>query len=117
MKNVFILMLGLVAGTASFAQTTETKTLVTSVSITNDQKLKLVIGRENSTAVVTLRDPQGHVLYRSSVNLREGLLQKFDLNQLDKGLYQLAVTVGDDVITKAFVIDDQPAQKIIAFRS
>ena len=110
-------MLGLVAGTASFAQTTESKTPVTSVSITSDQKLKLIIGRENTTALVTLRDPQGHVLYSSSVNLRDGLLQKFDINQLDKGLYQLAVTVGDDVITKAFVIDDQPAQKIVALRS
>ena len=116
MKNV-LLMLGLVAGTASFAQTTEPKTPATSVSITSDQKLKLVVGHEDANATITLRDAKGHVLYSSNVNLRDGLAQKFDLTQLDNGAYQVAVAVGTDVIIKTFVIDDQPAQKLVAFRS
>ena len=36
MKNALLLMLGLVAGTASFAQTSNLKTPETSVSVTND---------------------------------------------------------------------------------
>ncbi len=117
MKNIFILMLGLVAGTASFAQTTGSKTPATSVSITADQKLKLIVARENASALVTLRDTEGHILYSSTVDLRDGLSQKFNLSELGIGSYQLAVSVGNEVVVKSFVIDDQPAQKIVALRS
>ncbi|MFD2936641.1 DUF3244 domain-containing protein [Spirosoma flavum] len=117
MKNVFILMLGLVAGTASFARTVDHKTPETSLSITSDQRIKLVVGQENNTATVTLRDTEGHVLYNSNVSLRNGLLQTFNINELSAGTYQLAVAIGSDVVVKTFVIDDQPAQKLVAFRS
>ncbi|WP_157815869.1 hypothetical protein [Spirosoma pollinicola] len=117
MKNVLILMLGLVIGTTSFAQTTEHITPVATVSITTDQKLKLVVDREDAVASVTLRDTQGHLLYSSNVNLREGFTQKFNIDELTAGSYQLAVAVGNDSFVKTFVVADQPAQKLIALRS
>lgn len=117
MKNTLILMLGLVAGTASFAQTTTPKTPETSVSITTDQKVKLIVAREEATAAVTLRDADGHVLYRETVNLRDGLYQQFDITELVSRTYQLAVAIGKDTVVKTFVVDEQPAQKLVAIRS
>lgn len=117
MKNTLILMLGLVAGTASLAQTPPSKTPETSVSITADQKVKLIVAREEATAAVTLRDADGHVLYRETVDLRNGLRQQFDVAGLANGTYQLAVSVGRDTAVKTFVVDEQPAQKLVAIRS
>ncbi|GAB3714473.1 hypothetical protein GCM10027592_54290 [Spirosoma flavus] len=112
MKKLAILMLGLTIGTASFAQTPETN-----VSITTDQKLKLIVGREPAIATVQLRDATGHVLYSEQANLQEGLRQLFDLTALDYGTYEVTVSVGKESVVKEFVIDDKPAQKIIEVRS
>ena len=117
MKNVLLLMLGLVAGTASFARTTISKTPETSVSITADQKIKLVVARDEATAAVTLRDAEGHVLYRENVDLRSGLRQQFNIAELANGTYQIAVAVGQDTVVKTFVVGEQPAQKLVAIRS
>lgn len=117
MKNTLILMLGLVAGTASFAQTATSKTPETSVSITTDQKVKLIVAREEATATVTLRDADGHVLYSENINLHDGLRQPFNVAGLANGTYQLAVATGNDTVVKTFVIEEQPAQKLVAIRS
>lgn len=117
MKNTLLLMLGLVAGTASFAQTTNSKTPETSVTITANQRVKLIVARENATAAITLRDTDGHVLYRENVDLRNGLRQQFNITQLANGTYQLAVAVGSDTVVETFVVDEQPAQKVVAIRS
>ncbi|MGF7216303.1 cell division protein YceG involved in septum cleavage [Spirosoma lacussanchae] len=117
MKKVFVLMLGLVAGTASFAQTTADKAPVTYVSVTTDKKIQLVVGREEATATVSLRDEQGRILYAQNVNLRDGLHQYFNIAELANGTYQLAVRVGKEQIVKTFVVGEQPAQKVVAFES
>ena len=117
MKNALLLMLGLVAGTASFAQTNNSKTPETSVSVTNDQKVKLVVAREEAKAAVTLRDAEGHLLYTENVDLHNGLRQYFNIAGLDYGVYQLAVSIGKDSVVETFVIGEQPAQKLVAIRS
>jgi len=110
-------MLGLVAGTASFAQTTVSKTPATSVSITADQKIKLIVARDEATAAITLRDADGHVLYSENVDLSNGLRQQFNIAELANGTYQITVAVGQDTVVKTFVVGEQPAQKVIAIRS
>jgi uncharacterized protein YpmB len=117
MKNVLLLMLGLVAGTATFAQTDNSKTPETTVSVTNDQKVKLMVAREEATAAVTLRDAEGHLLFVENVDLRNGLRQYFNIAGLENGVYQLAVAVGKDSVVKTFVVGEQPAQKLVAIRS
>lgn len=117
MKNTLILMLGLVAGTASFAQTTVSKTPETSVSITADQKIKLIVARDEATATITLRDADDHLLYRENVSLRNGLRQHFNVAELASGTYQIAVAVGQSTVVKTFVVGEQPAQKLVAIRS
>ena len=117
MKNTLILMLGLVAGTASFAQTISSKTPEASVSVTKDQKVKLMVARSEATAAVTLRDADGHVLYRDNVDLRNGMRQLFNIAELANGTYQIAIAVGKDTVVKTFVVGEQPAQKSVAIRS
>jgi hypothetical protein len=117
MKNVFILMLGLVAGTTSFAQTVDTQAPIARLTITTDQKVKLLVAPEKSTAAVILRDAVGHVLYSENVNLTNGLQQSFDITQLTYGTYEFAIAVGKATVVKTFVVDEQPAQKLVAIRS
>lgn len=117
MKNTLMLMLGLAAGTASFAQTTSSQTPETSVSVTNDQKLELIVARQQATAAVTLRDADGHVLYRETISLHNGLRQQFNIAEMVNGTYQLAVVVGNDTVIKTVVVNEQPAQKLAAIRS
>ena len=110
-------MLGLVAGTASFAQTTDDKTLQTRVSITNDQKVKLIVGRDQGMAQISLRDADNHVLYTKKVDLSDGLRQYFNIAQLENGAYQLEVAVGNENVIRTFVIGEQPAQKVVTVNS
>lgn len=110
-------MLGLVAGTASFAQTAANKTPEATVTITSDQRVKLIVGREAATATVSLTDADGHVLYEQNVNLRDGLRQYFNIGELDSGTYHVSISTGDGAVVKTFVIDEVPAQKTVAVRS
>ena len=117
MKKIAMLMLGLVAGTASFAQTTDSNAPAAAVTITSDQKLKLVVGRDEATATISLRDNEGHTLYTENVSLHNGVRQNFDVATLAGGAYQLSVAVGKNTVVKTFVIETQPAQKFVALRS
>ncbi len=116
MKNAVILMLSLVAGTASFAQSNSNPVPAATVAITSDQKVKLIVGRENALANVVLRDALGHTLYSENVNLKNGLRQYFNILELALGTYQVEVSIGKESVVKTFVVDEQPAQKLVAIR-
>ena len=114
MKKIIMLMLGLVAGTASFAQQTVssgTATPTPLVSVTADHKLKLIIGQQTALAIVSLWDANGHQLYTERVSLQDGLYQKFNLTDLVSGTYRLTVTTGSETATRTFVVDEKPAEK------
>ncbi len=117
MKNAILLMLGLAAGTASFAQTTEPQLPAVSVSITTDQKLKLILSRRPATATITLRDNVGHLLYSGHVYLNNGLYQYFNLSELTTGTYQLGVAVDHETMVKTVTIAQQPAQTQVSLTS
>ena len=117
MKNVLLLMLGLVAGTASFANSTTPAAPSANLAVTTDHKLNLTIAPEEAKAVVILRDFDGHTLYRSQVNLQHGFNQKFNLTELPTGTYQIAITVGQQSTVKTFEVGVQPAQKVISIGS
>lgn len=117
MKNILFLMLGLVASTASFAQTTIDKTPAATVSVTSDNKVKLIVAREEATATVTLRDSDGHVLYMRNEDLRDGISQNFDVAQLTYGVYQLSISVGKESIVKTFELKEIPSQQVVTLPS
>ncbi len=117
MKNIVILMLGLVASTASFAQTTIDKTPAATVSVTTDNKVKLIVAPEEAIATITLRDADGHVLYVSNQNLRDGVRQYFNIAQLAYGIYQLSISVGKESMVKTFEVKEIPSQQVVTLAS
>ncbi|GAB4038097.1 T9SS C-terminal target domain-containing protein [Spirosoma gilvum] len=117
MKKLFILMLGLVAGTASFAKTTTNEAPAAAISITSDNKLKLVIAPEVAKATVALHDQAGHLLYTESIDLRQGVTQRFVLDELSTGTYRVDVKVGDINTVKTFVVQERPAETFVMLES
>ena len=113
MKKGILVMLGLVAGTASFAQETTPQTpaaalLQTRVIATPDQKIKLFVQPQSTKGEITLRDDQGHPLYTETVSLKNGLGQQFDITRLGVGTYKLTVATSTETVTKTFIV--QPVQ-------
>jgi hypothetical protein len=114
MKKILMLMLGLAAGTASFANPITTSTAPSAnLAVTADQKLNLTISPEEARAMVVLRDLDGHTLYRNQVNLLQGFNQKFNISELPVGTYEIAVTVGKQSTIKTFEVGVQPSQTVV----
>jgi hypothetical protein len=122
MKKTILLMLGLVATTASFAQQTTLQPPVASISqtrliATTDQKIKLFVQPQPTKGQIILRDVQGHSLYTATVALQNGLGTQFDISDLAVGTYQLTVTTGTQTITKTFVVQPTPNQTFVVLAS
>ncbi|UFH51943.1 hypothetical protein [Spirosoma sp. KNUC1025] len=117
MKKVLLLMLGLAAGTASFAASAPQNTPSATLVVTADQRLKLTIGPEEGKAVVILRDLAGHTLYSNQVDLLQGFNQKFNISELPTGTYEIAITVGKQSTVKSFEVGVQPAQTVVKIAS
>ena len=118
MKKTILLMLGLVAGTASFAQQTPTQTPAsdtpnTHLVITPDQKIKLFVQPVASNGQLALLDAQGHVLYGANVSLQKGFGQQFDISNLPIGTYRLVIKANDETVTKTFVVQPVPNQTFV----
>ncbi|MBO0935530.1 T9SS C-terminal target domain-containing protein [Fibrella sp. HMF5335] len=122
MKKVIVLMLGLVASTASFAQQvapegTVAATPQTNMFITADQKIKLFVEALPATARITLSDAAGHALYAIRVPLNHGYGQQFDISNLGVGLYRLTVSTAAKTTTNTFVIQPLQPQTFIVQQS
>lgn len=120
MKKSIALMLGLLAGTASFANTTEepiAQTPQTKLVIANNQKLRLYVNAFPTSARVALKDAAGHVLFTEKYTLTKGLNRVFNISELEKGTYYLEVVTGNETQTKTFVVQDVPTQKIVTLQS
>lgn len=111
-------MLGLVAGTASFAQqapvsTPATDTPQTRLVITPDQKIKLFVQPLATNGQLALLDAQGRVLYGANVSLKNGIGQQFDITGLPVGTYRLLVKTNNETVTKTFVVQPVPNQTFV----
>ena len=118
MKKTILLMLGLVAGTASFApktiaQTIDTPTPQARVVMTADQKIKLFVQPLPAQGEVDIRDASGHSLYASTMNLKKGLGLQFDVSGLSAGTYQMSLTTDSGVVTKTFVVQVVPYESFV----
>ena len=107
------LMLGLVAGTASFAQTATDNTPDVVVTSTQE-KLQLYVAPQSTRATIKLHDKLGHLLYTTTTNITNGFRQTFDLSNLESGTYRLSVEKAGQTIDKTVVIGSVPAQKQIS---
>ncbi|CAN5618454.1 hypothetical protein BH09BAC4_BH09BAC4_03170 [soil metagenome] len=116
MKNIFLLFVGLVASSASFAAANEPiKPLATAYLIGNE-KVRLVVAPQEVWATLALQDEQGHVLYFSNVNLRDGLKQNFDVSGLEKGVYKLSIEVGKEMTVQSFTVTEVPSHPLITLQ-
>ncbi|QJW90593.1 T9SS C-terminal target domain-containing protein [Spirosoma taeanense] len=116
MKKILLLMLGLAASSASFATTNEPSKPVATASLIGTDKVKLVVAPQPATATVALNDDQGHILYSSNVNLRDGIKQQFDISKLNTGVYRLSIAVGKERIVKAFTVTEVPSHQLVTLQ-
>lgn len=117
MKKILILVLGLVASSASFATGNEPSKPVASASLIGSEKVKLMVAPQPATARLALQDDQGHLLYTGTINLRNGFQQQFDISRLDKGVYKLSVAVGNERTVKAFTVTDVPSHPLVTLQN
>ncbi|AKD56175.1 hypothetical protein [Spirosoma radiotolerans] len=117
MKKILLLMVGLVASSASFATTNERNKPVATASILGNDKVKLVVAPQPANATLALNDEQGHVLYSSKVNLRDGFQQKFDISNLANGVYQLSVAVGNERTVQSFTVMQVPGYHMVSLQT
>lgn len=115
-------MLGLVAGTASFAQESNTQTTAATepqvhVMATSNQKVRLVVQPEASKGKIALLDAEGHSLFTETVALNEGINQQFDIAQLTTGKYRLKITTDAGTVTKTFIIQPVPHETFVVLES
>ena len=116
MKKILLLMLGLIAGSASFANTNDNTKLSAKTSVVENEKVRLVIAPMNAKAKLELTDSEGHLLYSSSVNLSHGIKQVFDVSHLENGLYQLSLSTGNEHTVKTIDITEMTSQQLITFQ-
>lgn len=110
-----MLMLGLVAGTASFAETTTSTNLnkETRLVMTNNQKLKLYVQPLQAKGDVAILNASGQAVYKTSVSLQKGLSQQFDFSGLSAGTYQVSLTTNGQTVTKTFVVQANPNESFV----
>ncbi|WP_020599509.1 T9SS type A sorting domain-containing protein [Spirosoma panaciterrae] len=115
MKKVLVLMLGLVASTASFAHssTAPASASVTRVVMTNDHKIKLYVQPLQAKGQLAILDANGRAMYSSNVSLQKGLHQQFDFANLGTGTYHLTLKTDHQTITKTFVVQANPNESFV----
>lgn len=116
MKKILLVVLGLVACSASFANTNDSNKPLANASVINNDKVKLMIAPMKAKARLDLTDNQGHVIYTRNLNLGHGIQQIFDISQLEKGLYQFSVSVGEERTVKSFDVTETTRQQSITFQ-
>ena len=116
MKKILLLVLGLVAGSASFAKTDDNTKLSATTSIVDNAKVKLVIAPMNAKARLDLKDNDGHLLYSSNVDLSSGIRQIFDVSHLGNGIYKLSLSAGKERTVKTIDITELTSQHLVTFQ-
>ena len=115
MKKVLVLMLSLVASTASFAHasTAPASASDTREVMTSDHKIKLYVQPLQTKGQLTILDANGQAIYTSRVALQKGLHQQFDVSNLSTGTYRLTLTTGGQTVSKTFVVQANPNESFV----
>lgn len=116
MKNILILMLGLVASTASFATSNEPNKPVaaqTRLVMTDAHKIKLYVQPLETKGQLSIQDATGRAVFTENVNLQKGLNQQFDVSNLSIGTYRLTLVAGTQTLDRTFVVQADPNTSFI----
>ncbi|QMW06574.1 T9SS type A sorting domain-containing protein [Spirosoma foliorum] len=115
MKKILLLIAGLVASSASFANqpVAQPSAPQTHVIMTPEHKIKLYVQPLQTKGQVTILDANGQPVYTSNVALQKGLSQQFDLSNLSYGTYRLSLATGSQTQTKTFVVQPNPNESFV----
>ncbi|MVM33447.1 T9SS type A sorting domain-containing protein [Spirosoma sp. HMF4905] len=115
MKKVVILMLGLVASSASFAHqsTTQPTAAQARLVMTAEHKIKLYVQPLQTKGQLAIWDANGQSVYTTTVALQNGLSQQFDFSNLGAGTYKMTIATGTETLTKTFVVQANPNESFI----
>ena len=115
MKKILILMLGLVASSASFANpsTPKTSAAQTHLVMTPEHKIKLYVQPLQAKAQLAILDANGQAVYSQNVALQKGLSQQFDVSSLGTGTYRLTLTTGSETQTRTFIVQPNPNESFV----
>lgn len=115
MKKILILMLGLVASTASFAHTSPTQPAAqpTRLVMTPEHKIKFYAQPQPTKGKLIIWDANGYSVYSTVVNLQNGLRQQFDVSNLSTGTYHMTLVTDNATLTKTFVMQANPNESFV----
>ncbi|GAB3796680.1 hypothetical protein GCM10028819_14710 [Spirosoma humi] len=116
MKNILILMLSLVASTASFATSNEPSkpaAVQTRLVMTDAHTIKLYVQPLETKGQLSIQDAIGRTVYTESVNLQKGLNQQFNFANLSTGTYRLTLVAGTQALNRTFVVQADPNTSFI----
>ncbi|GAB4044229.1 T9SS type A sorting domain-containing protein [Spirosoma jeollabukense] len=115
MKKVLMLILGLAAGTASFANpsTPQTAAAQPHLVMTPEHKIRLYVQPRQAKAQLAIWNTNGQAVYTQQVALQKGLSQQFDFSNLGTGTYRLTLTTGNETLTRTFVVQADPNTSFI----
>ncbi|RRB03951.1 T9SS type A sorting domain-containing protein [Larkinella rosea] len=115
MKKVLILMLGLVASTASFAHssTNQPEASPARLVMNTENKIKLYVQPLQTKGQLAIRDTHGQAVYSSTVALQKGLSRQFDVSHLSAGTYRLTLATDTETLTKTFVVQAAPNESFV----
>ncbi len=84
------------------------------VWVTSDQKMHLILERNNAVADVRLADDQAEYLHQRIDRHQGAVRQKYDLSALPAGTYQLTIRTEGQIIRKTIVVSMPDVQRIVA---
>lgn len=115
MKNAFILLVSLMAGSASFANPSvpQHTAAQTRVVMTPEHKIKLFVQPLRAKGQLVIWDAAGKPVYSQHVSLQKGLSQQFDFSNLSVGTYRLTLTTGSETLARTFVVQPDPNDSFV----
>ena len=111
MKKILMVMLGLVAGTASFAANKEPNKPVaapTRLVMNMENKLRFYVQPLQAKGQLAIRDANGRPVYTSTVALHKGLYRQFDFSNLVMGTYRFTLATEAGTFQRTFVVQGDP---------
>ncbi|GAB3920157.1 T9SS type A sorting domain-containing protein [Larkinella terrae] len=113
MKKIGMLMLGLLAGTVSFAHQPLTSTTPARLVMNTENKIRLYVQPLQSKGQLAIWDANGRPVYFSTVALQKGLSRQFDFSSLSAGTYRLTLQTNAETVTKRFVVQANPNESFV----
>ncbi|GAB3507988.1 hypothetical protein GCM10027341_43310 [Spirosoma knui] len=119
MKKVLMLMLGLVASTASFAAelTPQPSTAQAHLVMTPEHKIKLYVQPNQTRGQLAILNAEGQPVYDATVALQNGLSRQFDFSNLAAGTYRLTLKTDKETFVRTFVVQDAPHESFVVQES